>query len=201
MGDRLGRVVGDFESAVSSTTDRSLTGSVFRVEGDEFVVVLEDIRSPRDATSMAEKILLSLEGPLHLEDREILLSMSIGIAFGPQGYREIEEILRDAQTAMHRAKVQGRARFEVFDREMVEAVQEELHLETELFQAMEARQFHVWYQPIFALESREIVGFEALARWEHPDRGLITPGHFIPLAEETGQIVRLSELLFEDAFP
>ncbi len=200
VGARLGEAVGDFESAASSSSNGSLTGSVFRVEGDEFVVVLEDVRSLRDATRLAEKILRSLEGPLHLEDREILLSMSIGITLGPQGNRDIEEILRDAQTAMHRAKVQGRARFEVFDREMIETVQEELHLETELFQAMEARQFQLWYQPIFALASREIVGFEALARWPHRDRGLIAPGKFIPLAEETGQIVRLSEWLFEDAF-
>jgi EAL domain-containing protein (putative c-di-GMP-specific phosphodiesterase class I) len=128
------------------------------------------------------------------------VSLSVGISIGPRKYDSAEQMLRDARTAMHRAKVQGRARYEVFDHEMLETVEEAIHLETELFQALEARQLKLSYQPVVRLGSGAVVGFEALTRWEHPDRGAISPGRFISLAEETGLIVPLSRWLFEEAF-
>ncbi len=193
---RLSQVVADFTAGAPGL---DMTGSVFRFEGDEFVVVLEDVRSLRDATRLANKILKTHEGPIGLEVHEVKVSLSIGIAFGSARSSGAAELLRDAQTSMHRAKVQGRARVEVFDRKMLKSVQDAMHLETELFQTLEARRLHVWYQPIFDLESRRLAGFEALVRWDHPERGTIPPGQFIPLAEETGLIVRMSQQLFERA--
>jgi diguanylate cyclase (GGDEF)-like protein/PAS domain S-box-containing protein len=201
VGRRLATATNEFESsALSDAADHGPTGSVFRAGGDEFVLVLEEVRSLRDATRLADRILGAHAGPMTLEGREVLLSLSVGITMGPSNYRDASEILRDSQTAMHRAKAQGRARYEVFDREMLRTVEESLHLETELYQALETRQLRLWFQPIVVLGSRRVVGFEALVRWEHPQRGLISPGRFIPLAEETGLIVRLSQQLFADAF-
>jgi diguanylate cyclase (GGDEF)-like protein/PAS domain S-box-containing protein len=200
INESLGPEVGDQVLVEVGKRFSGLAASVFRVEGDEFVIVLEEVSSLREATGLAERVLREHGAPLRLHDREVLVRFSIGITVGPQGYREPAELLRDAQTAMHRAKAQGRARFETFDREMHKSVEEDLHLQTELFQALEAGQLLLWYQPVYDLRTREIIGFEALARWKHPERGMIQPGRFIPLAEETGQIVELSRWLFESAF-
>jgi len=201
VGERLSRVVTEFEmNAASKRVHRAPSGSVFRFAGDEFVVLLEDVRTRRDATRLADLILGAHEGPIGIGGREILINLSIGIAIESSSQREAGEILRAAQTAMHRAKDNGRVRFEVFHRDMLDPVEKSLHLETELYQALESHQLRLWYQPVVALATRRVVGFEALVRWEHPERGVISPGRFIPLAEETGLIVKLSQHLFEQAF-
>jgi len=200
-GRRLTAAVADFERTIPTRIPgRDPTGSVFRVDGDEFVVVLEDARTLRDATRLADLILKAHAGPLRLDDNEVLVSLSLGISIGPRKYDSAEHMLRDARTAVHRAKVQGRSRYEVFDHEMLETVEEAIHLETELFQALEMRQLSLSYQPIVRLDSGKVVGFEALTRWNHPDRGPIPPTRFIALAEETGLIVPLSRWLFEETF-
>ncbi len=201
VGERLSGAVAEFEmDAASDRGHQAPTGSVFRFDGDEFVVLLEDVRTRRDATRLADRILRAHEGPIGVGGREILINVSIGIAIESPGHREGGEILRAAQTAMHRAKERGRVRFEVFDRDMLGPVEESLHLETELYQALESRHLRLWYQPVVALATGSVVGFEGLVRWEHPERGVISPGRFIPLAEETGLIVKLSQYLFEQAF-
>lgn len=198
---RLLELVADLESrAATSAPKRTVSGSVFRAEADEFAVVLEDTRSLRDATRLASRIVKSHERPITIQGRKILLSVTIGIAVGRGKHKTADELLRDAQTAMNRGKTLGCARFEVFDRDMVETVDESLHLETELHQALEKRELQVWYQPVCVVDSRRVVGFEALARWEHPERGVITPDHFVPIAEETGMIVRMSRQMFADVF-
>ncbi len=200
-GNRLSKTVADFEGATPSRgSRRGPTGSVFRVEGDEFASVLQGVRSVRDATRLANRILEGNAGPVEIDGHEVLTSLSIGITVGPRDYTGVNEILRDARTAMNRAKVRGRARYEVFDDEMLETVEETMHLETELFQALEKRQLRLSYQPIVSLGSNKVVGFEALTRWEHPERGYISPERFISLAEETGLIVPMTRWLFEEAF-
>ena len=161
VASRLSTVVEEFEAATASSAPAlGPAGSAYRAEGADFVVVLEDLPSLRDATRLADRILRAHERPLIVGNQHVLLSLSIGITLGPRGYDDAAEILRDAQTAMTRAKALGRARFEVFDREMLDTSEEELHLETELFRAVETDQLRLWYQPVLALRTRQIVGFE-----------------------------------------
>jgi EAL domain-containing protein (putative c-di-GMP-specific phosphodiesterase class I) len=134
-----------------------------------------------------------------LGGQEIYPTISIGIAISTPEYREAEELLRDADTAMYRAKNAGRARHAIFDEEMHAAVLDTLRLETDLRHALQKREFFVVYQPIVELSTGEIAGFEALVRWNHPKRGLISPGQFIPLAEETGLIIALDHYVLREA--
>jgi len=133
----------------------------------------------------------SLSAPFILGGKEVFTSVSIGIALSNPLYEQAEEILRDADTAMYRAKSLGKARYEVFDADMRASVMARLQLETDLRHALERGEFRNFYQPIVALDSGEIAGFEALSRWQHPTRGLVGPNEFIPLAEETGLIREL----------
>jgi diguanylate cyclase (GGDEF)-like protein/PAS domain S-box-containing protein len=206
INESLGHEGGDgvlveLAASLSEIVKRFDGAPLFRVEGDEFVIMLEQPRALSVATRLAERILVACQEPLSVDSREVLLGLSIGIAIGPSN-KSVDgaQILREAQTAMHRVKDRGSARFEIFDREMLETVEESLHLETELYQALQSGQLRPWYQPIFSIRSRRLAGFEALARWEHPDRGVVSPGLFIPLAEETGMIVPISRSLFESAF-
>jgi diguanylate cyclase (GGDEF)-like protein/PAS domain S-box-containing protein len=171
-----------------------------RFGGDEFVVLLEYIYDVRDAVRVAERIIQSLKQPLELRGQQIHISASIGIACR-QGFLEEtqqeqqrpEQIIRDADIAMYRAKGQGRARYAVFDETMHQQVVRRLQMETELRQAVDRGELYVLYQPIVLLSSGRIVGFEALIRWNHPQWGAISPAEFIPLAEETGFVVVIDQ--------
>lgn len=211
INESLGPLVGDrllVDSARRLTSQLShflargdapgASGSLYRYGGDEFVLVLEDAGSVREATRLAGLILAAMEEPFRAESRDVRVSLSIGIVVGPDRHKDADGMLRDAQTAMNRAKLQGSNRFEAFDRDMQVAGRSELHLETELFNALEQHQLLLWYQPVFDLASQAVVGFEALIRWEHPSRGIISPEEFIPLAEETGLIVGMSRRLLEE---
>jgi len=173
--------------------------TVARMGGDEFTILLDEITDVGDATRVAERIQQSLALPLTLDGQEVFTSASVGIALSAPSVRRAEDLLRDADTAMYRAKARGRAGYQVFDTAMHEQAVAQLRLETDLRQAVERREFVLHYQPIVALESGAIIGFEALVRWRHPTRGLLTPADFLQVAEDTGLIVPIGRWVLAEA--
>ncbi|RYG65485.1 EAL domain-containing protein, partial [bacterium] len=170
-----------------------------RLGGDEFTVLLDEIGDVNDATRIAERLQKEITRPFVLAGHEVFPSSSIGIAISSPNYEYGEDILRDADTAMYRAKSQGRAFHAVFDEAMHAHALALLRLETELRRALERENFLVFYQPIVDLQTGDLKGFEALVRWKHAERGMISPGDFIPLAEDTGLIIPLDHLVLREA--
>jgi diguanylate cyclase (GGDEF)-like protein/PAS domain S-box-containing protein len=170
-----------------------------RVVGDQFTILLDDLHSESDAVRVAERIQNAMALPLTVAGTEVFTSVSIGIALSSSGYARQDDMLRDAYTALYRAKAAGRARHEVFDAEMHRRAVDQLQLETDLRRATERQEWVVHYQPIVDLQTRGLAGFEALARWRHPGRGLLMPDLFIPTAEETGLIRPLGMWILREA--
>jgi diguanylate cyclase (GGDEF)-like protein/PAS domain S-box-containing protein len=170
-----------------------------RVAGDEFAVLLDDVSGEEEACSVATRIQQALAISFNLLGQEVYTTMSIGIAVGADQGDAVSDILRDAETAMHRAKDCGKARYEVFGRDMQGESMSRLKMETDLRHACERDELFVDYQPIVSLESRTLIGFEALVRWRHPEFGLVPPKDFIPVAEETGQILTIGQVVLESA--
>ena len=203
VNDSLGHAVGDqlligvanrLESSLRHTDtvtrlDESFT--IARLGGDEFAIILNDLAEPADAMRVAERLLNELSQPFHIDDKELFSSMSIGIALSTLGSEQPEDYLRDADTAMYRAKALGKGRFVVFDANMRDLITQRLQVENDLRRAMERGEFRNYYQPIISLERGTIVGFESLLRWQHPTRGILEPIEFIPVAEENGLIREL----------
>jgi diguanylate cyclase (GGDEF)-like protein len=171
---------------------------VARFGGDEFAVLLDDITTERDATRVAERIAAALSSPFVLEGREHFVTASMGIALGGAAGQS-EALIRDADAAMYRAKDLGRARYEIFDEEMRFRIAERLRIENELRSGIDRGELRVHYQPIVALGSGQVAGAEALVRWEHPERGLLLPGEFIDVAEESGLVRSLGRWVLEEA--
>ncbi len=168
-----------------------------RPGGDEFTVLIEELHDPSDAIRVAERIQQRLATPFDFNGHEIVLSVSIGIVFNHKNPADAPDVLRDAEIAMYRAKSTGKARCEVFDQAMHAGAIKRLQLETDLRKAIELEQFRVYYQPIVCLRDGRIVGFETLSRWQRPE-GLVMPGEFIAVADETGIILPLNrQLLYE----
>lgn len=173
--------------------------TVARLGGDEFGVLVEDVRGTGDAIAAAERIFAALAEPLRDSGHEVFAAVSIGIALSGPEHARPEDLLRDADTAMYRAKSRGRDRYELFDAAMASSSRRSLHLYTELRHAINRRELVLHYQPIVSLDSGTITGLEALVRWRHPSRGMVPPGEFIGVAEETGLIHALGGWVLEEA--
>jgi len=203
INDSLGHIKGDqFLLAIANKLEicvRSID-TVARLGGDEFTILLEGIQDVSDAIKAVERIQQELALPFELDGQEMFTTASIGIALSSTvDYEQPEELLRDADTAMYRAKELGRARYELFNSDMYANVLAKLQLESELRRAIEHLEFRVYYQPIVSLTKGSILGFEALLRWQHPERGLLNPADFIPLAEETGLIFSIGSWVLDEA--
>jgi diguanylate cyclase (GGDEF)-like protein/PAS domain S-box-containing protein len=211
VNDSLGHFTGDqLLVGIASRIEHTLrfadtvarfgrNNTVARLGGDEFTILLEEVDSPVIATRIAERILKELEPPFIIGSHEVFTSASIGIAIYNSEYVRGEDLLRDADTAMYRAKSLGKARYEVFDSNMRASTTARLQLETELRHGLERKEFQVYYQLVVALDTFQIRGAEALVRWNHPVRGLLPPDEFIPVAEEIGLLLKLDQFVMETA--
>ncbi len=211
VNDSLGHSVGDLllaevarrlNYAVRATDAVAALGGVAtpaRLGGDEFIVLVEGLLRHEHAATVAERLLVVLAEPYDLNGHIIQRTASIGITTSEIAYTTAEEVIRDADTAMYRAKAAGKARYVMFDQQMhLEAVAR-LTLENELRRAAEEESLSMAYQPIVSLESGQVLGFEALVRWEHPTRGHVSPAVFVPIAEETGLIVTIGQWVLRQA--
>jgi diguanylate cyclase (GGDEF)-like protein len=203
IGDQLlVAISGRLETTLRSTDSIarfSRNHTVARLGGDEFTVLLEEITGALDAARVAERIAADLAIPFVIGGQELYPSASIGIAIYNPSYQSPEELLRDADTAMYSAKALGKGRYEIFDAAMRANAIARLQLETDLRRALEQSEFENYYQVIVSLETGRIWGFEALARWKSPNRGIVSPNEFIAVAEDTGLIVSMSQWVLETA--
>jgi diguanylate cyclase (GGDEF)-like protein/PAS domain S-box-containing protein len=202
VNDSLGVEAGDellVEIARRLTELLRMGDTLARLGGDKFALLLEGVRGAEEAVDFAQEIGRTLKRPLRLGGHEVFAQGSIGIALARSSSDRPEDLLRDAITAMHRAKRDNSTVCEVFDPEMNQQAKQRLKLEADLHHALERRELVLHYQPIVALESGELSAFEALVRWQHPERGLVRPDLFIPIAEETGLILPLGSWVLEEA--
>ena len=202
VNDSLGHVLGDqLLIAIACRLKACLRSgdTIARLGGDEFTILLEGFEDVSYAISVAERIQAELTLPFNLGEQEVFTTASIGIALSTRGYEKPEEILRDADNAMYRAKHLGKAQYKIFDSDMYGQAVALLQLETELRWAIERQEFRIHYQPIISLFTGKITGFEALVRWQHPQRGLLLPAQFMPTAIETKLSIPIDEWVMYEA--
>jgi diguanylate cyclase (GGDEF)-like protein/PAS domain S-box-containing protein len=202
INDSLGHTAGDallFAVAGRFRGALRTSDTVARFGGDEFVILAEDLADEADAVVVAEKLAEALREPIAIGSQEIFVSSSIGIAVADPETATPETLVRDADVAMYRAKAKGRARHEQFDADLRRQALQRMDTESALRRGMGLQEFVVHYQPEIDVESGQVVGVEALVRWDHPDHGLTAPANFLPVAEETGLIVAIGESVFHQA--
>ncbi len=202
INDSIGHAVGDMLLIKASDRLQNCLrpgDTIARLGGDEFTILLEDIDEAAHAIEVAERIQKEMSLPFNLNGHEAFTTVSIGIALYNASYNHLEELLRDADTAMYQAKSLGKAQHALFDKNMHDQAMHLLQLETDLRRAIDREEFMVLYQPIVSLQTGMLIGFEALVRWRHPKREIICPKDFISLAEETGHIILIGQWVIEEA--
>ena len=202
VNDALGHPVGD--GLLKVVAARLLecvreTDTVARLGGDEFAVLQSSVPQPIGATMLASRIIEALGAPYTIDDHQVVVGASVGIALSPNDSTDADELLKSADMALYRAKSEGRAGYRFFERDMDTRMRERRALEMDLRQALTKGEFQIHYQPIVNLERNEFSGFEALLRWQHAEKGLVSPADFIPIAEETGLIHSIGEWVLREA--
>jgi diguanylate cyclase (GGDEF)-like protein len=202
VNDTLGHPVGD--ALLRAVTARLLahvreTDTVARLGGDEFAIVQSSVEQPQDATALAQRLTEVLSEPFDLEGHQMVIGTSVGIAVVPQDGDDPHVLLKNADLALYKAKADGRGRYRCFEPEMDARMQARRALELDLRRALLLGEFEVYYQPLMQLRTNQVSGFEALVRWRHPERGLVSPADFVPLAEEIGLILPLGEWVLRQA--
>lgn len=202
VNDSLGHSTGDqllIHLAERITASIRPGDTIARLGGDEFAVLIEDIEDRAQIDKITMRIQNMIKRPFHINEQEIYTSSSIGIAFCSTGYEQPEDVMRDAEMAMYQAKSLGKANCEIFDQKLYSSRMGRLQLENDLGKALDHEEFILYYQPILDLNTERVIGFEALIRWNHSKHGIIYPADFIPIAEETGLIIPISEWILEEA--
>ncbi|HEY7055903.1 MAG TPA: EAL domain-containing protein [Vicinamibacterales bacterium] len=211
VNDSLGHLAGDeLLTGIARRLEQSLRSTdtvarfdgectLARLGGDEFTVLLAGVRNVVDARAVAERLLAAVAKPFDLQGRTVSASVSIGVVMGHGRYQRAEEMVRDADSAMYRAKDLGKARCEIFDTSMLAAAEKRLLIDSDLRGAIERQELELYYQPIVALPAGQLTGFEALLRWHHPTLGMVSPADFIPVAEENGLIVPIGQWVLREA--
>jgi diguanylate cyclase (GGDEF)-like protein/PAS domain S-box-containing protein len=202
VNDSLGHTTGDALLKQVAARLRSSVrdgDTVARVGGDEFTIVLQELSRREDAAIVAQKVLRTIAAPMDVTGHRLYITTSIGITIFPDDGDDAESLLKSADNAMYRAKAEGRNTYQMSTQELNRSTQERMSVESGLHQAMERQEFELFYQPIIDIESLKIVGMEALLRWNHPERGILTPGSFISIAEERGFIVVIGDWVLRTA--